>query len=53
MVSVVWHLPPEFKVRHDLFVSLSVIKFVLLIAEQSLYSSLCCIWMNMEYCDKE
>ena len=34
MVSVVLHFPPD--VRHDLFVSLLVIEFVLLIAEQSL-----------------
>ena len=36
MVSVLLHLPAEFEVRHNLFVNLLVIKFVLLIAEQSL-----------------
>ena len=34
MASVVFHFPPD--VRHDLFVSLLAIEFVLLIAEQSL-----------------
>ena len=34
MVSVALHFPPD--VRHDLFVSLLVIEFVLLITEQSL-----------------
>ena len=34
MVSVALHLPPD--VRHDLFVSLLVIEFVLFIAENSL-----------------
>ena len=34
MVSVVLHLPQD--VRHDFFVSLLVIEFLLLIAEQSL-----------------
>ena len=34
MVSVVLHFPPD--VRHDLFVSLLVLEFVLLKAEQSL-----------------